>query len=324
MVLASVQGDLFREQAMRIFTYESAGTRGVGVVAGDDAFVPLDVAAPSLPRDLRGILELPDGLERVRAALAAAPVTRPLAQVSFLPPIDAPNAFWALALNFQLHLDETRLTTHAEFPHLFLRQPASLVGHRQPLRCPPLDLSQEFDYEGELGVVIGRGGRHIPPEHALAHVAGYTCVNDGSIREFQRHNRNFGLGKNFEGSGSFGPWIVTPDELGDPLLQTMTTRLNGVERQKELLGEMIFSPARVIAYLSAGYRLRPGDVIAMGTPGALPPVPGEVVDPSRRRGRPDGGKVSMRDGDLVEVEISGLGILANPIVVDEPVAYRAG
>lgn len=311
---------------MRLFSYRSEGVPAVGVMAGETRFIALAEVAPGLPRTLQGILEVDEGLQRVRDAVAGKTGAYDVAEATFLPPIAAPNAIWAMALNFKLHLEETGLTTSPDFPHLFMRHARSLVGHQRPLRCPPPELSQEHDYEGELGVVIGRGGRHIPPERALDHVAGYTCFNEGSVREFQRHNRNFGLGKNFEESGSYGPWIVTPDEFGNPAAHTLITRLNGVERQHSALSDMLFPVERVIAYLSAGYRLRPGDVIAMGTPGALAPHPGEVLDPARQRGRhkTESGKLSMRPGDVVEVEISGIGVLSNPLVADAPVAYRPG
>jgi 2-keto-4-pentenoate hydratase/2-oxohepta-3-ene-1,7-dioic acid hydratase in catechol pathway len=311
---------------MRVFSYLSDGAAAVGVMAGETRFIALAEVAPALPRTLQGVLEIDDGLQRVREVAAGKPGAYDVAEVTFLPPIATPNAIWALALNFKLHLEETGLTTSPDFPHLFMRHARSLVGHQRPLRCPPLDLSKEHDYEGELGVVIGRGGRHIPPERALEHVAGYTCFNEGSVREFQRHNRNFGLGKNFEESGSYGPWLVTPDEFGHPDEHTLITRLNGIERQRSKLNDMLFGVERVISYLSAGYRLRPGDVIAMGTPGALPAHPGEVLDPTRRYGlhKTETGKVSMRPADVVEVEISGIGVLSNPLVADTPVAYRPG
>lgn len=311
---------------MRIFSYFGRGRQGVGVMASGTTFVPLEEAAPELPARLQEILELPDGLERVRAAVAGKTGTRDVSEATFLPPSDTPNAIWALALNFKQHIAETGLTTSAEHPHVFLRHAHSLVGHGQALRCPPPELSNEHDYEGELGVVIGRAGRHIPLDRALDHVAGFTCVNEGSVREFQRHNRNFGLGKNFEESGSIGPWIVTPDEFGPVAQHTLVTRLNGIERQRSSLGDMLFSVEQVIAYLSTGHVLRPGDVISMGTPGALPRDPKDTVDPSRQRGRHviPTARASMRPGDTVEVEIDGIGVLANLLVADAPVAYYAG
>jgi 2-keto-4-pentenoate hydratase/2-oxohepta-3-ene-1,7-dioic acid hydratase in catechol pathway len=311
---------------VKVFAYRADDGPAIGIAGPDGRFTALHEAAPGFPRSLKRTLELPHGIDRIRAVVEGKPATRPLAGLEFLPPIDAPNAFWAMALNFKLHLEETGLTTSPDFPHLFMRHAGSLVGGGQPLRNPPPELSQEHDYEGELGVVIGRGGRHIPVDRALSHVAGFTCVNEGSIREFQRHNRNFGLGKNFEESGSYGPWLVTPDEFGAIGEHTLVTRLNGVERQRTKLDDMLFSVERVIAYLSTGCRLRPGDVIAMGTPGALPPHPGETIDPARQRTRhkTNSGKSSMRTGDVVEVEISGIGTLSNPLAGDEPVGYRPG
>ena len=195
------------------------------------------------------------------------------------------------------------------------------MGHKEPLLCPPPEISQEFDYEGELAVIIGRGGRHIPIEKAFEHIAGFSCCNEGSVREYQRHNRNFGLGKNFERSGSVGPWLMTIDEFGDPKNQRVITRLNGIERQNAPLDDMLFSVEQVIHYLSTGYTLLPGDMIAMGTPGALPPHPGETLQPVGRHGVL--GPINMKPGDKVEVEITGLGVLANTIVADEKAAYAA-
>lgn len=305
---------------MQIFSYQSGGAPHVGVVTGRESFIALDDAAPQFPRNLRAILEMPDWNARIWDAIAEKSGNRPLRDVAFLPVIVDPPVIWALALNFKTHIEETGLTTSREFPHLFIRTPASLVGHGQPLLCPPPEVAREFDYEGELAVIVGKGGRHIPPEKAFDHIAGFTCCNEGSVREYQRHNRNFGLGKNFERSGSIGPWLMTADAFGDPNAQRVITRLNGIERQNAPLSDMLFSVERVIHYLSTGYRLRPGDVIAMGTPGALPPHPGEKLEPAGRHKIV--GQVNMKPGDRVEVEITGLGVLANPIVADEPAIYR--
>jgi 2-keto-4-pentenoate hydratase/2-oxohepta-3-ene-1,7-dioic acid hydratase in catechol pathway len=157
----------------------------------------------------------------------------------------------------------------------------------------------------------------------LEYVAGYTCLNEGSVREYQMHNRQFGLGKNFEASGSYGPWLMTRDEFGDPASHSVLTRINGVVRQSAPLNDMLLSVAQVVSYLSEGYRLRPGDLIAMGTPGALKPQPDDVEgrDLSRQYGPfPTAGLVHMRAGDSVEIEIDGLGVLRNPIVVDPSTA----
>jgi 2-keto-4-pentenoate hydratase/2-oxohepta-3-ene-1,7-dioic acid hydratase in catechol pathway len=305
---------------MRIISYSQDGAARIGVVTGADAFVPAADVAPALPTSLRALLAVPDGLARLRDAVGDKAGTRRLAQVSFLPVVPDPQAIWALALNFKTHLEETGLTTSKEFPHLFIRTPASLVGHDQPLLCPPAEIATEFDYEGELAVIIGRGGRHIPIDKAFAHIAGFSCCNEGSVREYQRHNRNFGLGKNFERSGSFGPWLMTADEFGDPKAQRVITRLNRIERQNAPLDDMLFSVEQVIHYLSTGYTLLPGDMIAMGTPGALPPRPGETLQPVGRHGVL--GPINMKPGDQVEVEITGLGVLANSIAGDDKPSYR--
>jgi 2-keto-4-pentenoate hydratase/2-oxohepta-3-ene-1,7-dioic acid hydratase in catechol pathway len=305
---------------MRIISYSDKGAPRLGVVTGADAFVPVAGIAPALPQSLRALLALPDGLARLRDAAAGKAGTASLKAASFLPVVPDPHVTWALALNFKAHIEETGLTTSKEFPHLFIRTPASLVGHDQPLLCPPPEIAKEFDYEGELAVIIGRGGRHIPVERAFDHIAGFSCFNEGSIREYQRHNRNFGLGKNFERSGSVGPWLMTADEFGDPQRQRVVTRLNGIERQNAPLDDMLFPVEQVVHYLSTGYALQPGDVIAMGTPGALPPHPGETLEPAGRHQIL--GPVHMKPGDTVEVEITGLGVLRNSIAGDERASYR--
>jgi 2-keto-4-pentenoate hydratase/2-oxohepta-3-ene-1,7-dioic acid hydratase in catechol pathway len=313
---------------MRIISYLAGDAPSLGVLTSDTTFVAAHELDAALPRTLDALLQQPDGLERLRSLTSGATGTHRLADVTLTLPLQQPHGFWALALNFKTHIQETGLTTSAEYPQIFLRVPASFVPPGAPLVAPPPDVARAFDYEGELGVVIGRGGRHIPLEHALEHVAGYFAVNEGSVREFQRHNRQFGLGKNFEKSGSYGPWLMTADEFGNPASHSLITRLNGVERQKAPLDDMLFSVEAVIHYLSVGYTLQPGDVIAMGTSGALVPEAGDAVgnDLSTQVGEPGKrilGKVHMRPGDVVEVEITGLGVLRNGIVADLPSTYRA-
>ena len=312
---------------MRLFQFDDAGQAAIGAAISDAEFVNLSDAEPSLPRDLQTLLSVPGGIARARAAVAQSKARRPLAGVKFLPLIAKPNAIWALALNFKRHLDETGLTTSREHPHVFLRMGASLVAHNDALVCPPPEVARAFDYEGELAIIIGRGGRHVPPAKALDHVAGFTCFNEGSVREYQSHNRQFGLGKNFEKSGSYGPWLVTPDEIPDYKSARLVTRLDGIERQNSLLSDLLFDVEQVVSYLSSGYELRVGDIIAMGTPGAIPrDDPSDLGnDLSKQFGRIKvKGLVHMRPGSTVEVEISGIGTLRNPIVADRPHAYRAG
>lgn len=312
---------------MRLFVYEDADGKAVGASADAETFHPVASLLPDLPRTFEALLAHAGALERIADAVRRQPAGRPIAAVRLLPFLERPNAMWALALNFRTHIAETGLTTSPDHPHIFLRTAASYVGPDAPLLSPPEEVARAFDYEGELGVVIGKGGRHIPRERALDHVAGYTCINEGSVREYQIHNRQFGLGKNFEASGSYGPWLVTPDAFGDPAQHEVVTRVNGVTRQRSRLDDMLFDVAAVISYLSAGYRLRPGDLIAMGTPGALPPAPDDVAghDLSRQYGPfKTPGLVHMRPGDTVEIEISGLGVLRNPVVADAGAAYRVG
>jgi 2-keto-4-pentenoate hydratase/2-oxohepta-3-ene-1,7-dioic acid hydratase in catechol pathway len=310
---------------MKIIAYLDAAGTALGVVTSDTHFVAVADVASDLPASLIEILEMDGGLERLREAVAGKAGDRLLADATLKPFLDRPNAMWALALNFKSHIAETGLPTNPEYPHLFMRTAASFVGAGEAIVAPPEAVARAFDYEGELAVIVGKPGRYIPVECALEYVAGYTCLNEGSVREYQMHNRQFGLGKNFEASGAYGPWLMTPDEFGDPARHTVLTRINGVVRQRAPLDDMLIDVAHTISYLSRGYRLRPGDLIAMGTPGALKPQPDDVEgnDLSRQYGPfPTPGLVHMRPGDWVEVEIDGLGMLRNPVIADP--AYVLG
>ncbi len=300
---------------MRVISYHSGDQHGVGVMVDNNRFISLHRMFPDFPPSIRGILQNGMGtLKRIAEAVKGNEGDLRLDQVQLDPVIPEPHATWALALNFQMHIDETGLTTSPDYPQIFQRMPISIVGHGEPLWCPNPAVAKTFDYEGELAVIIGSPGRHISVETALSHVAGYSCYNEGSVREFQGHNRQFGLGKNFERSGSFGPWLMTADEFGDPKKHRLITRLNGVEKQNETLDKMLFSVERVIHYLSVGYTLQPGDVIVMGTPGALKKPPSYVLGPYDSPRNP--GRTRMKPGDRCEVEISGLGTLSNLIIAD--------
>jgi 2-keto-4-pentenoate hydratase/2-oxohepta-3-ene-1,7-dioic acid hydratase in catechol pathway len=304
---------------MKIIAYANGDDISLGVVTCATHFVDVAEVAPELPQDLIEILEREDGLAHLRDVTEGVRGNRALSEVTLKPFLSRPNAIWALALNFKSHIAETGLQTNADYPHLFMRTAASFVGAGEPILAPRPSIARAFDYEGELAVVIGKSGRYIPVEEAMEYVAGYTCLNEGSVREYQMHNRQFGLGKNFEASGSYGPWLMTADEFGDPEQHSVLTRINGVVRQQAPLDDMLLGVAQVISYLSEGYCLRPGDLIAMGTPGALKPQPDDVEgrDLSRQFGPfPTPGLVHMRPGDLVEVEIDGLGVLRNPVIAD--------
>jgi len=245
-----------------------------------------------------------------------------LSDVALDPVVPVPNAIWCLALNYKLHINETGLTTSGKYPQIFLRMPCTQVGHNRPILCPDPKVAVKYEYEGELAVIIGKGGRHIPVEKALDHVAGYSCYNEGSVREYQGHNRQFGLGKNFEQSGSFGPWLMTPDEFGDWQKHRIITRVNGIERQNATLDLMVFGVPQLINYLSQGYYLRPGDVIVTGSPGSLPLHAGEKPTSKNDGGVYVEGMVQMKPGDVCEVEIDGLGTLSNPVVADARAEYQ--
>src|SRR3984885_10400100 len=238
---------------MRIISYLDGGTPSLGVLTSDTTFAAVHELDSKLPRTLDALLAKKKGLPKLTDAAKGANGKHKLADAELAMLLQQPHAFWALALNFKNHIQETGLTTSDKFPQIFLRVPWSFVPPNAPLVAPPPDVARAFDYEGALGVVIGRGGRHIPIDRALEHVAGYCAVNEGSVREFQRHNRQFGLGKNFEKSGSYGPWMMTADEFGDPATHDVSVRLNGVTRMKAPLNDMLFSVAQVVNYLSIGY-----------------------------------------------------------------------
>ena len=240
----------------------------------------------------------------LRAALAAGPVrpaaTRPdhaLEAVTFLPPIPDPDKIICVGLNYLSHIKEGGREPPAR-PTIFTRWANTQVGHGQPLVRP--NVSATFDYEGELAVVIAERCRHVPRDRAAAVIAGYACYNDGSIREWQRHSSQFTPGKNFVGTGGFGPWIVTPDEAGDITRSSLVTRLNGEEVQRATIDDLVFDVPALIEYCSTFTELLPGDVIITGTTGGV----GAYRTPP----------LWMKPGDTVEVEITGIGTLRNGVV----------
>lgn len=218
-----------------------------------------------------------------------------LTELRLAPPIDPRCKILCVGANYRDHAAEIGQGAKTE-PQFFLRHPDTLVGHGEPLVRPRA--SEQFDFEGELAVVIGRGGRHIAVEEALSHVLGYTCFMDGSVRDYQRHAIT--PGKNFWRSGAMGPWIVTADEVPAIGHARLRTVLNGAEMQAASVANMIHSVAELIAYCSRWTPLAPGDVIATGTPAGV----------GSRRHPP----LWMRGGDLLEVSIDGLGRLVNAVV----------
>ncbi len=272
---------------MKLASFRRAdGSTGFGRVEGEHV---IDLAAG------------PDAPPSLRAALAAGRIdgdgpTLALAEVTLLPVIPDPGKIICIGLNYEAHRQETGRAV-AGHPAVFVRWADSLVAHGAPLLCP--QVSGEFDYEGELAVIIGTAGHRIAAADAMAHVAGFACFNDGSVRDWQRHNSQFTPGKNFPGTGGFGPWMVTPDEMGPLGPQRVQTRLNGALVQDQPVSDMIWPVPEIIAYVSAFTTLRPGDVIATGTPGGV----GSRRDPP----------LWLKPGDNVDVSIDGIGTLRNPV-----------
>ncbi|MDF0519189.1 fumarylacetoacetate hydrolase family protein [Bradyrhizobium yuanmingense] len=223
----------------------------------------------------------------------------PISNVTWLPVIPNPDKILCVGLNYETHRKETG-RAEVDHPTIFSRYANSQTGHLQPIVRPRV--STHLDFEGELAVVIGKAGRYISRAEAMGHVAGYSCYNDGSIRDFQRHTHQFTPGKNFPDTGAFGPWMMTPDELGPLGELKLQTRLNGQVMQEALIKQMIFDIPRQIEYCSTFTRLEPGDVIVSGTPGGV----------GARREPP----LWMKPGDVVEVEVERLGVLRN-VVTDE-------
>lgn len=282
---------------MRLMSFETYGRAGFGVVVGDGV---VDAARhlPTGPSSLRAALAA--GLLPELGRLAAAKPDLALSDVTFAPVIpDAAAKILCVGINYLPHIKEMGRERPAK-PVLFTRFQDSLVGHGRPLLKPLA--SEQFDFEGELAVVIGKRARRVSRTQALEYVAGYSCFNDGSIRDYQRHSAQFTPGKNFHASGSFGPYLVTTDEIADPRTLRLTTRLNGEVVQDESVGELCFGVPELIEYCSIWTQLEPGDVIVTGTPGGV----GAGRTPP----------LWMKGGDTVEVEISGLGLLRNPIVAE--------
>ncbi|MFQ5956079.1 MAG: fumarylacetoacetate hydrolase family protein, partial [Kiloniellales bacterium] len=260
---------------MRLLTFDKAGTPTLGA-RRDGEIVDLSVAAPDLPGDLKGLLGAgPQALERAAAAIAGAgaDAVRPVQGLIYHPPIPNPGKILCVGLNYLDHAAESKHDI-PDYPVLFARFANTLVGHGQPLIRP--GCSDQLDYEGEMVVVIGKGGRHIERSQALAHVAGYSIFNEGSIRDYQFKGPQWTMGKNFDATGGFGPEMVTADELPDGAKGLrLQTRLNGAVVQQASTSDMMFDVAELIHVITEGITLEPGDIIVSGTPSGV----GQARDP---------------------------------------------
>ncbi|MGX9943190.1 fumarylacetoacetate hydrolase family protein [Bradyrhizobium denitrificans] len=284
---------------MKLLSFHDRNGRPSYGVLRDGGVVDLGerLAADGAPT-LRALLATGQ-LDAARRIAAATAADLSLEGLVFAPVIPDPEKIICVGLNYRDHVAETGRTV-TDKPALFARYPSSQTGHLQPLVKPTV--SDDFDYEGELAVIIGTSGRHVPAERALDHVAGYACYNEGSIRDWQRHTSQFLAGKSFAQSGSLGPWLVTSDEIPDPSKLALETRLNGAVVQRTATDLMITDVPHLIAYISTILPLTPGDVIVTGTPGGV----------GAKRTPP----LWMRPGDTVEVEISGIGILRNGVIAE--------
>jgi 2-keto-4-pentenoate hydratase/2-oxohepta-3-ene-1,7-dioic acid hydratase in catechol pathway len=276
---------------LRFVSFLHGGRPACGLVQGDEVCV-----APTAPHAGLKAAIAANALGDLARACTSSGERVALADVTLLPVIPNPSKILCVGLNYETHRRETGRDV-VENPTIFTRFADSQAAHGQDLLRPKV--STDFDYEGELAIVIGQGGRYIPRSEAMRHVAGYSCYNDGSVRDWQRHTIQFTPGKNFPQTGGFGPWLVTPDEITDLDAVRLTTRVNGAVVQDTTLDHMIFDIPRIIEYCSAFTALSPGDVIATGTPGGV----------GAKRQPP----LWLKPGDTVEVEITGIGVLVNGI-----------
>lgn len=283
---------------MKLLSFEHAGRASWGAVLGDRV-ADLGQALPQYPT-LQAYIAAGRTAQAADDA-ARAGATLALADIRYLPVIPQPEKIICAIRNYHDHHREVVAAgldrELSAFPPIFLRVWRSQVAHGEPILRP--HCSDSLDWEGELAVIIGEGGRNIPAEQAHAHIAGYSIYNDASIREWQFHAKAIAAGKNFESTGAFGPWMVTADEIAPDRALKLVTRLNGEQMQSTTTADMIFSPAQQIAYASTIFTLVPGDVIVTGTPGGV----GWSKKPPR----------FMVPGDVVEVEIEGIGLLRNPV-----------
>tara|TARA_R110000764_G_scaffold90881_1_gene173362 strand:- start:15808 stop:16662 length:855 start_codon:yes stop_codon:yes gene_type:complete len=281
---------------MKLVSYKKNGQSRYGAVV-DGAVIELSSRFPSAPN----LAELvADGalLAQAKAYVAEAPAADGTFDEAELEPvIPAPGKVICVGINYVAHAEEAGRKV-GDYPVIFQRFAETLVAHNAPLVRPVV--SKEFDFEAELAVVIGKGGAHIKPEDAMSHVAGYTCFNDSSVRDWQFHTHQYGMGKTFKNTGALGPWLVTADEIADYRELRVTGVLNGEQLQEGKLSELAFDIPHLISYVSKALPWNPGDILATGTPSGI----------GFKRKPP----IFLKPGDRFEVVISQIGVLSNPIV----------
>ena len=278
---------------MKLSSYKTAQGESYGIVTAK-GIVDLKRYLGNQYPDLKSLVAGNAFSQAVQYAGAQADYQA--SDVTWLPVIPNPDKIVCVGLNYQEHVVETG-RDNTEQPAIFLRLPESQIGHKQPIVRPRE--SKNLDFEAEIAVIIGTPGRRISQQNAYKHVAGYSCYNDGSVRDWQRHTIQWTAGKNFSQTGAFGPWMVTADEIPPGTTMTLSCRLNGERMQHASTEQMIFKIPKIIEYVSTWTELQPGDVLVTGTPGGV----------GARRTPP----VWMKPGDKVEIEIDKVGILENGI-----------
>jgi 2-keto-4-pentenoate hydratase/2-oxohepta-3-ene-1,7-dioic acid hydratase in catechol pathway len=281
---------------MGFVSFMSEGRPSYGVWLDEANWLQVPAAFQAEHPDLRSVIAA-DRLDELDALTRQSGQRVSASQAQLLPVIPHPGKVVCVGLNYKTHVAETK-RNDSEYPALFIRFADSLNAHGADLPRP--SNTQRFDFEGELAVVIGRGGRHIAPEQAFEHIAGYACFNDATARDWQRHTHQWTAGKNFPGTGPLGPFLATRREVPDVTALSLQTRLNGQVMQQASLADLIFTLPVILSYVSGFTPLSPGDVIATGTPGGV----GDRREPP----------VYMQPGDVIEVEITSLGTLRNTVV----------
>ncbi|HSV46051.1 MAG TPA: fumarylacetoacetate hydrolase family protein [Ramlibacter sp.] len=280
---------------MKLLSYCYQGKTSYGVLSGDGVIDLAPIAAEA-GATLREALER-ESLGRIAQWAATQEASVGLASITFLPAVPDPRKIFCVGINYRSHVEEAGREVPSH-PMIFTRFADSQAAHLQPIVRPRV--SERLDFEGELALVVGRRGRHVKADDAMQYIAGYSCYNDGSVRDWQKHTSQFAPGKNFPSTGAFGPWLVTKDEIPDVSQLSLTTRLNGAVVQQARTDDLIFGAERLVEYLSTFTTLYPGDVIITGTTGGV----GAFRQPP----------LWMKPGDVVEVEISGIGTLRNTVV----------
>ena len=284
---------------MKLASYRVRGRESFGVVVGEgvvDLKTRLEPRFASVLDLLRGA-----GLDTARAAVRGVRADFPLGELEWLPPVANPEKILCIGVNYAKRNEDFGDAEPPKYPSMFYRAPLSLVGHERPLVIPRK--SEQLDYEGEIALVIGRAGRRIAHDEALGYVAGVTLCNEGTVRDWLHHGKfNVTQGKNFDASGSIGPWIVTADELDLARPLHITLKLNGETTQDDSTASMIKSFADIIAYVSTFMTLKPGDVLVTGTPIKLGPRPASPR--------------WLKAGDMVEVAVPEIGTLRNTVVAE--------